>query len=83
MGTHFIDLSFILGLAAAVAIKFFNSSGGYSSRSLDLRVQSQTGGKQTTVEKKFTASASFYTAIAYGAVGLIAILVIYRDYFIG
>jgi hypothetical protein len=82
LDTQFIDLSFVLGLAAAFLIKFFNSSGGFSSRSLDLSVQSQTGVKQTSVERKFTPSVGFYTSIAYAIFGLIAIFVIYRDYFV-
>ncbi|MBH0228900.1 hypothetical protein [Halobacillus yeomjeoni] len=57
--THFLDFAFVIGLGAAFLIKFFNSSGGFSSRSLDLSVQSQTGMKQESAEKKFQSWYQF------------------------
>ncbi|WP_407270998.1 hypothetical protein [Radiobacillus sp. PE A8.2] len=79
----FFDIAVFVGIFVAVVIRFFNSSGGYTSRSMDLQIQSSTGIKQdTTSERKFSPSISFYTAVGYSVVALIGTLIYYREYFL-
>lgn len=78
----FIDFSFVLGLAAAFLIKFFNSSGGHTSKTLDLQVQSSTGIKQTTENKKFYPSVGFYTCLSYSGLSLVITFFYYMEYFL-
>ena len=80
--SNFIDFSFVLGLAVAFAIRFFNSAGGFTTRSIDLGVQSTTGIKQQAENKKFVPSVGFYTCLVYAGVSLIITFIYYMEYFI-
>ncbi|MBA2174404.1 hypothetical protein H0266_05730 [Halobacillus locisalis] len=78
----FIDFSFVLGLAVAFIIRFFNSSGGFTTRSIDLGVQSTTGIKQEAENKKFVPSVGFYTCLVYAGASLIITFIYYMEYFV-
>ncbi len=78
---HFVDFVFFTGLLAVAVIFFFSSSGGLSSRQLDLQIQSQTGMKQEAGKRSFQGIASFYTAVAYTVIGAVISVVYYWEYF--
>ncbi|HEY9576972.1 MAG TPA: hypothetical protein VIR64_04805 [Pseudobacillus sp.] len=78
---NFFDYSFIIGLIGVVLIKFFNSSGGFTSDNLDMHLQSQTGIKQDRQLKSFDPPISFYAAILYTVVSFSLMLFYYRQYF--
>jgi hypothetical protein len=80
--TKFIDYSFVVGIIGAVTIKFFNSSGSFTGRHMDMRLRGTTGIKQEIQEKKFTPTIGFYTAIGYTVVSAIVLFFYYKDYFI-
>lgn len=78
----FIDYSFVVGLISIVVIYFFNSSGGFFSKNIDMQIQGQTGIRmEQKEEKKFYPSIAFFTAILYTVVSVIALLYTYKDYF--
>lgn len=79
----FIDASAFVGLVSAVAIYLFTSSGGFTSRSLDMQVQAQTGLKMKQSNLKFSPSYSFYASILYLVGAIIATFIMYKEYFIG
>ncbi|MFD1737961.1 hypothetical protein ACFSCX_15600 [Bacillus salitolerans] len=79
----FIDFAFVVGLLGIICIKFFSSTGGYTSRQMDVMIQAQTGIKQDEQKQSFTPSISFYTAIIYTVVSAVATAIYYKDYFIG
>jgi hypothetical protein len=78
-----VDFSFLVGLMGIVIIKFFGSSGGYSSRVLDMQIQSRTGIKQEQTNHAYQPSIPFYTAISYTLISAIVTLFYYSEYFIG
>ncbi|MCA0969507.1 hypothetical protein LCM20_02735 [Halobacillus litoralis] len=80
--SSFIDFSFFLGLAVAFIIRYFNSSGGQISKSIDLQVQSTTGIKQEADNKKFNPSVGFFTCMIYAGISLVVTFFYYMDYFI-
>ncbi|MDM5198077.1 hypothetical protein QUF84_08340 [Fictibacillus enclensis] len=78
----FIDVAFITGLASAVILKFFTSSGGFFSNSARLQAQAQTGIKGEEEKKAFSPGISFYTAVGYTICSVIATAIYYREYFL-
>jgi uncharacterized membrane protein len=78
---EFIEYSAIVGLAFVLLIKFFNSSGGLSTNMMRMKVQSQTGVKVDEERKTFNPSITFYIAIAYTVVAILASIFYYKDYF--
>lgn len=82
LGWKFIDLSLFVGLAFALIIRFFTSTGGLSSNMVRVQVQSMTGIKVEEEKETFKPTYAFYTAIFYTAAALIGILIYYKDYFI-
>ncbi|MBM7647845.1 succinate dehydrogenase/fumarate reductase flavoprotein subunit [Bacillus ectoiniformans] len=81
-GVLFIDYAFVTGLIGAAGIYFFNSSGGYTSRNLEMKVQSQTGIKLKQEEnQKFSPTSAFYAAILYTVLAGIATFYYYKEYF--
>lgn len=62
-----IDYAFFVGLVVTIIIRFFTSSGGYASNSLNLSTQTQTGIKVTdenaspftVTQKSFSLLVSF------------------------
>lgn len=81
-GWNFIDLSLFVGLAFALIIRFFTSTGGLSSNMVRVQVQSMTGIKVEEEKETFKPTYAFYTAIFYTVAALIGILIYYKDYFI-
>lgn len=80
--TKFMDFTFFVGLTVSGLIWFLNSKGGFSSRNLDMSVQSTTGIK-TDIEKfKFHPNIAFFTSITYTVLSLAATFFYYRSYFI-
>jgi hypothetical protein len=78
----FIEISVFVALVCVFIIYFFSSSGGYTSRSLDMQVQADTGIKVTKTQEKFSPSSAFYASAFYLILSLIATFFTYREYFI-
>ncbi|WP_186575973.1 hypothetical protein [Aquibacillus kalidii] len=78
----FIDFAFIVGIAGTVVIYFFSSSGGYTSRTLDLQLQSQTGMKQEQSNNTFNPNLALFSAVFYTLLAAIFTFIYYKDYFI-
>ncbi len=77
----FFDYSFLVGILAMVVIKFFNSSGGYTSKQIDMQIQGTTGIRVDQNEnKKFYAGSAFYTSLIYTIVSIIILVITYKDY---
>ena len=78
----FIDFTFFVGLTVSVLIWFFNSKGGFSSRNVDMSVQSTTGIKADIEKFKFYPNVAFFTSVTYTVLSLAATFFYYRNYFI-
>jgi hypothetical protein len=78
----FIEYSFFVGLAFVILIKFFNSSGGFTTNLTRLKIQSYTGIKMDEEKQVFTPSIAFYIAMIYTIISLIVTLIYYNDYFV-
>jgi hypothetical protein len=78
----FIEYSFFVGLAFVILIKFFNSSGGFTTNLTRLTIQSHTGIKIDEEKQVFTPSIAFYIAIIYTIISLIVTIIYYKDYFV-
>ncbi|MDN4524617.1 hypothetical protein [Fictibacillus fluitans] len=78
----FIDVAFIIGLASAVLLKFFTSSGGFFSNKARLQAQAQTGIKEEEEKRAFSPGIAFYTAVGYTVCSVIATAFYYKEYFI-
>ncbi|MBA2870271.1 hypothetical protein HNQ85_000529 [Anoxybacillus calidus] len=76
----FIEYSFFIGLA--FVIKFFNSSGGFTTNLTRLNIQSYTGIKMDEEKPLFTPSIVFYIAIIYTIISLIVTFIYYKNYFV-
>ncbi|WP_102027119.1 hypothetical protein [Salirhabdus sp. Marseille-P4669] len=77
----FIDLAFFIGLIGAVVIRFFNSSGGFMSRKLDMEIQSQTGMKMNMEQKHYIPNIPFHASLTYTIIAAILTFLQYKDYF--
>lgn len=77
----FMEVSVFVALACVFIIYFFSSSGGVTSRSIDMQVQGQTGIKVNQSTEKFYPSYAFYASILYLIASLIATFVMYKEYF--
>ncbi len=77
----FIEISLFVALVCVFIIYFFSSSGGYTSRSLDMQVQAATGMKLNETQGKFSPSYAFYASVFYLILSLIATFFTYREYF--
>ncbi len=77
LDASFFDYSVFVGFFATILIYFFTSSGGYSSRNLDLQVQGSTGIRQEETQKKFYPSNVFSGSLLYFLISLIVTVVIY------
>lgn len=64
LDASFFDYSVFVGFFATILIYFFTSSGGYSSRNLDLQVQGSTGIRQEET-KKSSILQTFSPALFY------------------
>jgi hypothetical protein len=78
----FIEYSFFVGLACVILIKFFNSSGGFTTNLTRLNIQSYTGIKMDEEKPLFTPSIAFYIAIIYTIISLIVTFIYYKNYFV-
>lgn len=82
LNVDFIDYSFVVGLFGIVFIYFFSSSGGFSSKHLDMQIQGQTGIRMDQQKgRNFYPSIAFYTAVFYTICSIIAIVYTYKDYY--
>ncbi|MFB6467861.1 hypothetical protein ACE38V_13810 [Cytobacillus sp. Hz8] len=77
----FFDYSFFIGLIASVVIWFFTSKGGFTSRSVDMSVQSTTGMKTDHQRFEFSPTVSFLTTIVYTIISFGIMIYKYRQYF--
>ncbi|RDW17308.1 hypothetical protein [Oceanobacillus chungangensis] len=84
---HFIDWSFLTGLAVTICIGFFNSSGGFMSDLTDSKLQSSNYGHWTATEvrtkidrqkRSFRTSISFYVALSYTLIAGLLSLIYYN-----
>ncbi|EIT84213.1 hypothetical protein A374_16458 [Fictibacillus macauensis ZFHKF-1] len=79
---NFIDFTFFVGLCVSSAMWFFNSKGGFSSRSTALSMQSTTGMKVEAEKFTFNPSVAFITSVSFTVLSLVATFIYYRNYFI-
>jgi hypothetical protein len=79
---NFIDLALFIGLASAIIIRFFTSTGGLSSNMVRMQTQAITGIKVEEEKQAFKPTYAYYTALVYTAVSFIGIIVYYREYFL-
>jgi hypothetical protein len=77
--TSFYDWTFIVGLAGIIIIRYFTSSGGFTSNLFRLEIQAQTGIKIEEEEGRFQPSVAYYTAIGYTLISVILTLIKYWD----
>jgi hypothetical protein len=77
----FIDISVFVGLACVFLIYFFSSTGGVTSRSIDMQVQGETGIKMNQTKQTFSPSYAFYASILYLLGSVIATFFMYKEYF--
>ena len=77
LNASFFDYSVFVGFFATVAIYFFSSTGGYTSRNLDVHIQGSTGLRQEETQSKFNPSFVFFGSLAYFLLSLIVTIFIY------
>ncbi|MBT2691699.1 hypothetical protein [Bacillus sp. ISL-55] len=82
MDFSFIEVSVFVALACTFFIYFFSSSGGFTSRSIDMQVQGETGIKMNQSPEKFSPSYAFYASILYLIGSVIATFFMYKEYFL-
>ncbi|GAM12264.1 hypothetical protein [Mesobacillus selenatarsenatis] len=82
MDFSFIEVSVFVALASTFSIYFFSSSGGVTSRSIDMQVQGETGIKMNQSPEKFSPSYAFYASILYLIGSVIATFFMYKEYFL-
>jgi hypothetical protein len=79
--TGFIEISTFVAFASVIIVYFFSSTGGFTSRSVDLQIQGQTGMKMNQPEGKFAPSYAFFASILYLAGSIIATFIVFKEYF--
>ncbi|KAA0547201.1 hypothetical protein FZW96_12625 [Bacillus sp. BGMRC 2118] len=77
----FIEYAFLTGVISTAIVRFFSSTGGFSSNSARVSIQAQTGIKIDEEEQRFNPTVVFYTALSYTIIALITTAVYYKDYF--
>jgi hypothetical protein len=78
--TKFIDYSFVIGMAATIIIWFSTSTGGFTSRHMDMTIQGTTGIRMEGQKYEFSPNIAFFTALAYTILAFAAMLYHYRSY---
>ncbi|WP_369900805.1 hypothetical protein [Bacillus manliponensis] len=81
LGWSFIDLTFFAGLCFVTISYVFSSKGGFSSNSLRLQAQSQTGIKIEAEQREFRVNPIFLGSFIYTVISLIVVVIYYWDYF--
>lgn len=82
IGWNFIDFALFVGLATAIIIRFFTSTGGLSSNMVRMQTQAITGIKVDEEKQTFKPTYAYYTALVYTAASFIGIVIYYREYFL-
>lgn len=77
LDASYFDYSVFVGFFATIVIYFFTSTGGYTSRSLDVQIQGSTGLRQEETQSKFNPSYVFFGSLAYFLISLIVTIFIY------
>lgn len=80
VGWNFIDLALFVGLASAIIIRFFTSTGGLSSNMVRMQTQAITGIKVEEEKQTFKPTYAYYAALLYTIASLIGIFVYYKNY---
>lgn len=75
---HFLELAMFIGYAAAIMVFFFTTSGGFTSRALDLEIQSKTGLKMVEKKRGLKLTIPFLTSLSYGVLFTIIAFIIYH-----
>ncbi|MFD1357008.1 hypothetical protein ACFQ4X_03780 [Fictibacillus halophilus] len=81
VGWNFIDLALFVGLASAIIIRFFTSTGGLSSNMVRIQTQAVTGIKVEEEKQTFKPTFAYYAALLYTIASLIGIFIYYKNYF--
>jgi len=84
MNGKMLDYAFFVGLVVTIVIRYFTSSGGFASNSVNLSAQGQTGMKVTGTEGPFTVtqkSFSFLVSLAFTIISLLATVIYYWNEF--
>jgi hypothetical protein len=82
IGWNFIDFALFVGLASAIIIRFFTSTGGLSSNMVRMQTQAITGIKVDEEKQTFKPTYAYYAALVYTAASFIGIIIYYREYFL-
>ncbi|QFK70523.1 hypothetical protein F7984_04320 [Pradoshia sp. D12] len=77
LDASFFDYSVFVGFFSTIIIYFFTSTGGYTSRSLDVQIQGSTGLRPEGTQSKFNPSYVFFGSLAYFLTSLIVTIFIY------
>jgi len=80
MNAKMVDYAFFVGLVVTILIRFFTSSGGFVSNSINLSTQSQTGMKVSGAAGPFSVSQksfSFLVSLVFTILSLLATVIYY------
>jgi hypothetical protein len=77
----FIDVSVIIGFSMTIVTYIFTSSGGISSRMVDMEIQGMTNFKLKSDEAKFYPSFILYACVFYTIISIIGTIFVYKQYF--
>jgi Na+/H+ antiporter NhaB len=81
LNKNFLDYAFIVGILVSIAIWFFTSKGGLTSKNAEMMTQSQTGIKVETQKYEFSPNLAFITSLVYTLVTLGVMVYEYKNYF--
>lgn len=81
LNKNFLDYAYIVGILVSIFIWFFTSKGGFTSRSADMMIQSQTGIKMEKQKYEFSPNLAFITSLVYTIVTFAVMVYEYRSYF--
>ncbi|KEK21678.1 hypothetical protein [Bacillus gaemokensis] len=82
IGWNFIDITFFIGICFTLITGFFSSKGGFSSNSVRLQLQAQTGIKIEEEKFKLNMNPVFIGSITYTVASLLFVVIGYWKYFI-
>ena len=77
MHAKMIEYAFIVSLIVTFIIKFFTSSGGYTSNIVKISVQSQTGIKDESPVHMTGKSFSFKVSLIFTIISLVVTIIYY------
>nr|WP_259547696.1 hypothetical protein [Heyndrickxia oleronia] len=82
LNASLFEYSFFIGLAVTLTIWFFTTKGGFTTKSVDFLVLSNTNQKMESEKYTYKPSIAFYTAFIYTLISMIALIFYYKNYFL-